>query len=71
MHVLVPGAFGKAAFSIVEALKEGGHEIRGFDLPDAACPDRTRGILKDIILGRVENLGGFVTVYTNTYLRVR
>lgn len=55
MHVLVTGAFGKAAFSIVEALKEAGHEIRGFDLPDAACPDRTRGILKDIILGRVEN----------------
>jgi len=26
-------------------------------LPDAACPDRTRGILKDIILGKIENFG--------------
>ena len=33
MHVLVTGAFGKAASSMVEALKEGGHEVRGFDLP--------------------------------------
>ena len=57
MVVLVTGAFGKAAFSIVEALNEGGHVVRGFDLPETDCPDSTRRNLKETILGRVENFG--------------
>ncbi len=57
MVVLVTGAFGKAAFSIVEALNEGGHVVRGFDLPETDCPDCTRRNLKKTILGRVENFG--------------
>ena len=55
MNVLVTGAFGKTAVSIIETLNGAGHEIKGFDLPNASCPDETKGLLKNISLGSVED----------------
>ena len=53
MRVLITGAFGWTAASIVKALKQAGHEITAFDLPTAACSHQTKALFSEIVLGTV------------------
>lgn len=55
MNVLVTGAFGKTAFAIIKKLKNAGLDVIGFDLSTASCPDQTKLLFKDILLGDVGN----------------
>jgi uronate dehydrogenase len=52
-RVLVIGAFGWTAITIVQALWQAGHEIIAFDLPTAVCPDAIRPLLSEVIWGDV------------------
>jgi nucleoside-diphosphate-sugar epimerase len=53
MRVLITGAFGWTAVSIIKALKQAGHDITAFDLPGAACSDEARTLFSEIVLGTV------------------
>jgi len=63
MRVLVTGALGWTAVSIVQALERAGHEITAFDLPSAACSDEIAGLFNQVFLGNVAN---FDDVHTAT-----
>jgi len=53
MRILVTGAFGWTATSIIQTLRQDGHEIRAFDLPTATCPDSVKPLLSDIVTGDI------------------
>jgi len=55
MRVLVTGACGWTAASIVEAVTEAGHEVDGFDLPDVPCNARTQARLSALMHGTIES----------------
>lgn len=55
MRVLVTGAFGWTAISIIQTIKQAGHEVLGLDLPTAICPDQTRPLLSTVIVGDIAN----------------
>lgn len=55
MRILVTGAFGWTAQSIIEKLYQEGYDIISFDLPSASCPQLVKDYSKEIIKGDVSN----------------
>lgn len=53
MRILVTGAFGWTAISIVETLSSAGHQITAFDLPSVVCPDSVKQAASRILFGAV------------------
>jgi nucleoside-diphosphate-sugar epimerase len=53
MRILVTGAFGWTATSIIQTLRQAEHEICAFDLPTAICPDSIKPLVSDIITGDI------------------
>lgn len=53
MKVLITGAFGWAAVSIIQALNRAKHQIIGFDLPAANCPAEVAGLFDHVYLGDI------------------
>jgi uronate dehydrogenase len=58
MKVLVTGAFGWTAESIIQALHAAGHKVIGFDLPEAECPPHIEPLLEKVHRGDVGVLAG-------------
>lgn len=55
MRILVTGAFGWTAISIIQALQQAKHSIIAFDLPTATVSDSIKPLLNQIILGDISN----------------
>ena len=55
MNILVTGAFGWTAQSIIEALYDKGHEITAFDLPSANLKPSTEHMFNEIITGDISH----------------
>lgn len=53
MRILVTGAFGWTAVSIIETLNHAGHEITAFDLPSVVCPDSVTQASRYVLFGDV------------------
>lgn len=53
MRILITGAFGWTATSIVQGLAQAGHDLVGFDLPTATCPDAIKSLLRQVLMGDV------------------
>jgi nucleoside-diphosphate-sugar epimerase len=53
MRIVVTGAFGWTAASIVETLNHAGHEVTAFDLPSVVCPDGVKQTSHNVLFGDV------------------
>lgn len=56
MRVLITGAFGWTAASIVQTIKQAGHHAIAFDLPTACCEAQIRKLFDQTFLGNVATL---------------
>lgn len=54
MHILITGAAGWTAQSIIQALHADGHTLRGFDLPSANVADSVANLLTDYQTGTMQ-----------------
>ena len=53
MRIVVTGAFGWTAISIIETLNHDGHEVTAFDLPSVVCPDSVKRASRKVLFGDV------------------